>query len=96
MSLLMENKPLNSSAMKCPMQSALDLRMPGIDGIDVLQRVKAAYPKVQDIILTGKGSKKNEKEAKRLGAYDYLEKPVEVDTLVDKFGAPIKTVSKIR
>jgi len=62
----------------------LDLRMPGIDGIDVLQRVKAAYPEVQVIILTGKGSKKDEKEAKRLGAYDYLEKPVEVDTLVDK------------
>ncbi len=62
----------------------LDLRMPGIDGMEVLRRVKKQYPKVQVIILTGHGSDKDEEEARRLGAYDYLQKPVEVDTLVTK------------
>lgn len=62
----------------------LDLRMPGIDGIEVLRRVKKQYPDVQVIILTGHGSEKDEEEARRLGAFDYLQKPVEVDTLVTR------------
>ncbi len=62
----------------------LDLRMPGIDGIEVLRRVKKAYPSVQVIILTGHGTEKDEEEAKRLGAFDYLQKPVEVEKLVTK------------
>ncbi|MBS3754500.1 MAG: response regulator [Desulfobacterales bacterium] len=62
----------------------LDLRMPGIDGIEVLRRVKKQYPNVQVIILTGHGSEKDEEEARRLGAFDYLQKPVEVDTLVTR------------
>ncbi len=62
----------------------LDLRMPGIDGMEVLQRVKKAYPEVQVIILTGHGSDRDEEEARRLGAFEYLQKPVEVDTLVNK------------
>jgi DNA-binding NtrC family response regulator len=60
----------------------LDLRMPGIDGLEVLKRVKKTYPKVQVIILTGHGSKKDEKEARRLGAFDYLQKPADIETLV--------------
>lgn len=62
----------------------LDLRMPGIDGMEVLRRVKKQYPNVQVIILTGHGTDKDEEEARRLGAFDYLQKPVEVDTLVSK------------
>jgi DNA-binding NtrC family response regulator len=60
----------------------LDLRMPGIDGIEVLRRVKKAYPKVQVVILTGHGSDKDEKEARKLGAFEYLQKPVDIDHLV--------------
>ncbi len=60
----------------------LDLRMPGIDGLEVLDRVKKAYPEVQVIILTGHGTEKDEKEAKRLGAFKYLQKPVDVEKLV--------------
>ena len=62
----------------------LDLRMPGIDGMEVLRRVKKNYPNVQVIILTGHGTDQDEEEAKRLGAFDYLQKPVEIDTLVNK------------
>lgn len=60
----------------------LDLKMPGIDGMEVLRRVKKAYPKVQVIILTGHGSDKERKEALSLGAFGYLKKPVQIDELV--------------
>jgi DNA-binding response OmpR family regulator len=65
----------------------LDLKMPGIDGMEVLRQVRRAYPKIQVIILTGHGTEKDEEEAKRLGAFDYLEKPVNLDVLVKKMKA---------
>ncbi len=61
----------------------LDLRMPGLDGLEVLRRVKKAYPEIEVIILTGHGSEQDEQEARRLGAFDYLRKPVELETLMD-------------
>ena len=62
----------------------LDLKMPGIDGMEVLKRVKKQYPGVQVIILTGHGSEKHEKEARSIGAFDYLNKPIEVESLIKK------------
>jgi len=62
----------------------LDLKMPGIDGMEVLRRIRKAYPNVQVIMLTGHGSDKDEKEAKKLGAFEYLQKPVEIETLMKK------------
>lgn len=60
----------------------LDLKMPGMDGIEVLKRVKKAYPTTQVIILTGHGSEEAKAEAEKIGAFAYLEKPVEMDTLM--------------
>ena len=62
----------------------LDLKMPGIDGMEVLRQTRKAYPNVQIIMLTGHGSKKDEKEARRLGAFEYLQKPVPIEDLVKK------------
>ncbi|UCD57289.1 MAG: response regulator [Candidatus Hydrogenedentota bacterium] len=59
----------------------LDLRMPGIDGVEVLRRVKKDHPNVEVIILTGYGTEKDEKLTRELGAFAYLEKPVETDRL---------------
>ena len=59
----------------------LDLKMPGIDGMEVLRRVKKEYPRVEVIILTGHGGEKDEVEARRLGAFEYLKKPVDIDEL---------------
>jgi DNA-binding NtrC family response regulator len=61
----------------------LDLRMPGIGGMEVLRRVKAMHPQVEVIIMTGHGSDEDEDEARRLGAFDYLRKPVDLSQLVD-------------
>jgi len=65
----------------------LDLKMPGIDGMEVLRQVRKAYPDIQVIILTGHGTERDEEEAKRLGAFEYLEKPVSLDVLVKKMKA---------
>jgi two-component system, OmpR family, response regulator CpxR len=61
----------------------LDLRMPGIDGIEVLKRVKAEHPDIEVVILTGHGTDVDRKECMQLGAFAYLEKPVDIDLLSD-------------
>lgn len=65
----------------------LDLKMPGINGMEVLRQVRKAYPNIQVIILTGHGTEKDKEEAQRLGAFDFLEKPVNLDVLVKKMKA---------
>jgi DNA-binding response OmpR family regulator len=69
----------------------LDLKMPGIDGIEVLRRLKKAYPKVEVIILTGHGSQKDEEAARSLGAFDYVNKPVEIEKLVPRIRDAFKS-----
>ncbi|MCF8024394.1 MAG: response regulator [Desulfobacteraceae bacterium] len=70
----------------------LDLRMPGVDGMEVLKRVKNEHPNVQVIMLTGQGTEKDELEARRLGAFDYLEKPVDIETLVSRIRSGVLLV----
>ncbi len=62
----------------------LDLKMPGIKGMEVLRRIRKKYPDVQVIILTGHGSEQDEKEAIKMGAFSYLNKPVDLDLLIQK------------
>jgi CheY-like chemotaxis protein len=64
-----------------PEVMVLDLKMPGIDGIEVLRRVKRDHPHVEVIILTGHGSEKEQEQASELGAFAYLRKPVDIDQL---------------
>jgi CheY-like chemotaxis protein len=59
----------------------LDLKMPGIDGIEVLKRVKQTRPEIEVIILTGHGSNEDRETCMRLGAFAYLHKPVDIDVL---------------
>ncbi|MFC1821876.1 response regulator [Thermodesulfobacteriota bacterium] len=79
-----------------PSVMVLDLKMPGMDGLDVLRQVKKAYSKTQVIILTGKGTKKDEDAARKLGAFAYLRKPVEMDTLMETVKAAHKKFRKIK
>ncbi len=64
----------------------LDLAMPGMDGIETLRELRAILPDVQVILLTGQASLKQGIEAMKLGAIDFLEKPVSIDTLLAKIG----------
>ena len=61
----------------------LDHKMPGMNGIEVLKKVKEAYPQVKVVILTGHGSEKDEEEARKLGAFDYLQKPSGLERIID-------------
>jgi CheY-like chemotaxis protein/cytidylate kinase len=61
----------------------LDLKMPGIDGIEVLQRVKQTRPEIEVIILTGHGSEADRATCLKLGAFAYLQKPVDIEVLAD-------------
>jgi DNA-binding NtrC family response regulator len=61
----------------------LDLRMPGMQGMEVLERVRRDHPHIQVIILTGHGGEREEKEARRLGAFEYVQKPADTGDLVD-------------
>jgi CheY-like chemotaxis protein len=64
-----------------PEVMVLDLKMPGMGGMDVLRQVKEKYPRIEVIILTGHGSEKEENLAMDLGAFAYLEKPVDIKVL---------------
>jgi DNA-binding NtrC family response regulator len=62
----------------------LDLKMPGMDGITTLKEIKKLDLFTETLILTGHGSIDTALEAIKLGAYDYLTKPCEIDELVAK------------
>lgn len=58
-----------------------DLRMPGVDGLGLLQQVKKLYPELLCVLLTAYGSVETAVDAMRQGAYDFLMKPVDLDHL---------------
>lgn len=62
----------------------LDVMMPGLGGLDVLKQMKIRYAKTPVILLTGRGSTADGIEGMRLGAEDYLMKPINIDELVKK------------
>ena len=65
----------------------LDLKMPGMDGITTLKEIMKLGLFTETLILTGHGSIDTALEAMKLGAYDYLTKPCEIDELVAKIEA---------
>ena len=59
----------------------LDIRMPGMDGIDTLKQIKTLFPIVEVILLTGHGSTETAVEGMKLGAFDYLMKPADFEDI---------------
>ena len=68
----------------------LDLKMPGMDGISTLKEINKLQLHIQTLVLTGHGAIHTAMEAKKLGAYDYLTKPCEIDELIEKLEAAKK------
>src|SRR5674476_1592794 len=67
-----------------------DVRMPGLDGIELLKRMKAGHSTFPIVIMTGHGDIPLAVEALKLGAVDFLEKPFEDDRLVGMIEAAIR------
>lgn len=59
----------------------LDLKMPDIDGLEVLRKVKQTRPEIEVIILTGHGNEADRKRCMELGAFAYLQKPLDINVL---------------
>jgi len=70
----------------------LDLKMPDMNGLDVLAGIKKHNPAIDVIVVTGHGSAAFGREAIEKGAFDYIMKPVELTDLLEK----IKAAEKIR
>jgi DNA-binding NtrC family response regulator len=62
----------------------LDLAMPGMDGVETLRGLRMVQPELQVIFLTGHGTLETGVEAMKLGAMDFLEKPTDINLLIEK------------
>ncbi|MBI5480822.1 MAG: response regulator [Deltaproteobacteria bacterium] len=60
----------------------LDLKMPGMDGEELLKKLKERFPQMEVVILTGHGSIESAVTTTQSGAYQYLQKPCELDALI--------------
>jgi DNA-binding NtrC family response regulator len=68
----------------------LDVLMPGLTGIDTLREMKKLRPLTEVIMLTGHATVETAIEGMKLGAFDYLMKPTEIEDLVDKISKAYK------
>lgn len=60
-----------------------DVKMPGLDGLQLARILGQRHPKIRIILLSGHGSSEDVEEGRRLGVVDYLQKPIEIETLVE-------------
>ena len=60
----------------------LDIKMPGIDGLEVLEQLKEKSPSIQVIIISGHGNVETAVQATKLGAFDFIEKPLETERIL--------------
>jgi DNA-binding NtrC family response regulator len=70
----------------------LDVKMPGLGGLEVIRRIKSERPELQVVLLTGHTSLLSVEEGMEAGAFEYLMKPVKIEDLVDVLraaGSPI-------
>lgn len=68
----------------------LDLKLPGIGGREVLNRLRKDFPQVPVLLITGHGAMYDDVEDGLEGAYDYLVKPAKLDDLVNKMREAVK------
>ena len=74
----------------------LDVMMPGLSGLDVLKQIKRDHPATQIILLTGHGSTRDGIKGMRLGAFDYIMKPVQIEDLIQKMNEAFEASKKDR
>ncbi len=62
----------------------IDMKMPGLNGMELLNIAKHVQPHIKVILITGHGTSEEGAKGRSLGAYDYLVKPIKIDRLVEK------------
>jgi DNA-binding response OmpR family regulator len=65
----------------------LDIKMPGMDGIDVLRAIRREHTGTAVLVLTGHASQELSEEGRSLGAFDYLIKPVKLEKILERIAA---------
>jgi len=70
----------------------LDVKMPVVGGLEVLARIKSVLPEIPVIMLTGVGSTRDGIEGMQAGAFDFLMKPLQIETLIEKISEARKDV----
>ncbi len=68
----------------------LDVKMPGMDGLETLGKIRKKYPLVEVIMLTGHATVESAIDGMKYGAFDYLMKPCDMDILISKVGEAAK------
>ncbi len=65
----------------------LDIKMPGMDGIEALRQIKSCCPSIEVIVVTGHASQEFSRLGRELGAFDYLIKPIRLDAILERIDA---------
>jgi len=79
---IMKNSP--------PQVAVIDVMMPGVGGIDILDKMREQKINIPVILITGYGSKRKGKEGIERGAFDYLMKPVRIEELIAKMNDAVR------
>jgi len=72
----------------------LDLKIPGMDGIETLKTIKKIDPEIEVIMLTGHGDVKSVEEGIKSGAFEYIMKPVDIEELIVKINKALAKKNK--
>ncbi len=65
----------------------LDIKMPGMDGIETLRRIKESHPGIEVIVVTGHASQEFARLGRELGAFDHLVKPIRLEAILERIAA---------
>ena len=79
-----------------PLVVVLDIMMPGMGGLDILQIIRQRHPGVEVILLTGRGSTKEGLQGMSLGAFDFLLKPAKIEELIPRMEAAADQAARSR
>ena len=69
----------------------MDVKMPGIGGLEVLRTVTQRHPEVKVVLMTGHGSTEDREIGRRLGAVAYLQKPIDLEDLLVTIRRAVKS-----